>query len=194
MKKIITNKNILKDFLKYESKRYNLKNEKFPFFAFNENKLLYKFNYLLRHLEYYTNCNKKIRKKIVGAIFWHYQKKYLIFLPINVFDVGLRLIHIGQRLVNVNVTVGKDFIMHINTFIVAGGTNDCAPIIGDNVIMGVNSTILGKANIGNNTAIGAGSVVNKDFSEGYITIAGVPAKKISNNTREDWNKKQKKGK
>ncbi len=56
--------------------------------------------------------------------------------------------------------------------------------------MGVGSVILGNVKIGDNTAIGANALVNKSFEEGNITIAGVPAKKISNNSRKDWNKKE----
>ena len=46
--------------------------------------------------------------------------------------------------------------------------------------------MFGKIKIGDNTAIGANSVVNKSFEEGNCTIAGVPAKKISDNTSESY--------
>lgn len=39
--------------------------------------------------------------------------------------------------------------------------------------------IFGKIKIGDNVAIGANAVVNKDFPDG-VTIAGVPAKVVSN--------------
>ena len=188
----IDSKKKLNEFLKVESKNYNLKRSGFPIFGFSEDQVLYRFNYLLRKLEYYTNCNKKIRKLITKLIYIHYQRKYLMFIPINSFDIGLRFIHIGPRMVNGSAVVGKNFIMHMNTCIVAGGNNDISPIIGDNVIMGISSIVLGEARVGNNTAIGAGAVVNKDFSEGNMTIAGVPAKKISNNTRESWKKENRK--
>jgi len=50
-------------------------------------------------------------------------------------------------------------------------------MIGDNVFIGSNSTILYDVTIGNNVIVGAGSVVTKDIPEGSIA-AGVPAKVI----------------
>ena len=184
--KYIKCKGDLVNFLNYEFRKYGLSSRSYPLVAFSENKILYKFNYLLRHLEYYTNCNKPLRKVFIKLIFIRYTRKYLTFIPINVFDKGLKLVHIGQRLVNGGAIVGKDCTLHINTFMVAGGVNDFAPVIGDNCIFGVNSVVLGNAKIGDNVAVGAGAVVNKDFSEGNMTLGGVPAKKISLSTRNDW--------
>ncbi len=184
--KHINSKEDLKDFLKYESKKYNLKKASYPFFALREEKILYKFNYLLRNLEYSINCNKKLRRLFVRLLYLRLERKYSMFIPINVFDKGLRLIHIGPRLVNGKSAVGKNFIMHASTNIVAGGVNDCAPRIGNNCIMSVGSIILGDAVLGDNTVVGAGAVVTRNFGDGNMTVAGVPAKKISDKTGEDW--------
>ena len=56
---------------------------------------------------------------------------------------------------------------------------DDSPIIGDNVFIASGARILGTVQIANNIAIGANAVVTKSFLEESITIAGVPAKKIS---------------
>lgn len=50
-------------------------------------------------------------------------------------------------------------------------------VIGKNVWIGSNSTVLGGVTIGDNAIIGAGSLVNKDVPENMIA-AGVPAKII----------------
>ncbi|MDO5387911.1 MAG: DapH/DapD/GlmU-related protein [Clostridia bacterium] len=50
-------------------------------------------------------------------------------------------------------------------------------IIGKNVWIGSNSTVLGGVTIGDNAIIGAGSLVNKDVPQNIIA-AGVPAKII----------------
>lgn len=50
-------------------------------------------------------------------------------------------------------------------------------IIGDNVFIGENSTILYNVKIGNNVIFGAGSIVTKDISDGVVA-AGVPCKPI----------------
>ena len=184
--KYVDSKKKLKEFLKYECKRYGLKRASYPIFAFGEGAILFRFNFLLRKLEYYTNCKKRIRGLLFHLFYLRLERRYLVFIPINVFDKGFKMIHLGPRIVNGKTVVGKNFVMHANTYMVAGGVNDCAPVIGDDCIMGVGSIILGDAIVGDNSAIGAGAVVTRRFSDGNMTIAGVPAKKISDKTRADW--------
>ena len=50
--------------------------------------------------------------------------------------------------------------------------------IGNNCWIGMNAMILPGVELGDNTIVGAGSVVTKSFSEGMIVIAGNPAKVI----------------
>ncbi len=113
----------LKEFLNFESKGYGKKKIGCPIIAIKESDILYKHNYLLRKTEYYTNTNKRIFKLIFKLRLKLFQNKYCCNIPINVFDKGLKLIHIGSRLVNGNVRVGKNCVLHINTSIVAGGTD-----------------------------------------------------------------------
>lgn len=51
--------------------------------------------------------------------------------------------------------------------------------IGDNTLIGINSTVLNGAKIGKNSIVGAGAVITegKEFEEG-ILILGVPAKAV----------------
>lgn len=55
------------------------------------------------------------------------------------------------------------------------GENGKAPTIGDNCFIGPGAKLFGDIKIGDNVAIGANAVVNKDFGDN-VTIAGVPAK------------------
>ena len=50
-------------------------------------------------------------------------------------------------------------------------------IIGNNVFIGANTTILYDVTIGNNVVIGAGSVVTKNIPDDCVA-AGVPCKKL----------------
>lgn len=109
----------LKEFLEYESEQYSRKNTNIPLFAIKEKDVLYKLNYLLRKTEYAVNCNK-ISKNIWKLRLRLYENKYEMTIPINVFDKGVKFVHIGPRLVNGNAKVGKNCVMHINTAIVAG--------------------------------------------------------------------------
>ena len=59
--------------------------------------------------------------------------------------------------------------------------------VGDNVWIGTNVSVLPGVTIGNNTIIGAGSVVNKNIPEGVIA-AGTPCKVIRKITEEDKKK------
>ena len=52
--------------------------------------------------------------------------------------------------------------------------------IGNNSWIGANSIILPNITLGKNTIVGAGSVVTKSFPEGNCIIVGNPAKKIKN--------------
>lgn len=58
------------------------------------------------------------------------------------------------------------------------GTEAEVPIIGDNCFIGPGAKVFGKIKIGNNVAIGANAVVNKDVPSN-VTVAGVPAKIIN---------------
>ena len=61
--------------------------------------------------------------------------------------------------------------------------------IGNNVFIGMNSTILKGTNIGNNVIIGANSVITKDIPDDTV-VAGNPAKVIS--SLSDYYEKRKK--
>lgn len=53
-------------------------------------------------------------------------------------------------------------------------------------MIGVGAVVLGDIELADNIAVGANAVVNKSFEEADIAIAGIPAKKISNNGRNVW--------
>ena len=98
--------------------------------------------------------------------------------------------HLGPILINRNAVVGEDCSLHMNTGLVAGGTNHGVPTLEKGVVVGIGAIVLGDVHIADDVAIGANAVVNKDVAEENIAVAGVPAKKISNNGRKEWNKKE----
>ena len=53
-------------------------------------------------------------------------------------------------------------------------------VIGKNCWIGMNSVVLPGVVLGDNTIVGAGSVVTHSFPEGFCIIAGTPAKTIKN--------------
>lgn len=66
--------------------------------------------------------------------------------------------------------------MHIAT---STHNESLVPHIGNNVFIGPGAVIVGDIKIADNIAIGANSFVNKSFLEEGITIARVPARKVS---------------
>lgn len=102
-------------------------------------------------------------------------------IPINVIDKGLVIPHRGTIIINPHAVIGENCTIHAGVNIgAATGTKYDAPKIGKNVFIGPGVKIFGNITIADNIAIGANSVVNKSFHESGITIAGVPAKKVSN--------------
>jgi len=69
----------------------------------------------------------------------------------------------------------------VSQFLTIGSMHNSAAVIGDNVYIGPNVCIVEDVKIGNNVTIGAGAVVVKDIPDN-VTVAGVPAKIISENT------------
>ena len=96
------------------------------------------------------------------------------------FDAGLRINHYGLIVVNEHARIGKYCDIHQGVNIgMSGEHQDDVPVIGDNVWIGPGAKLFGKITIADECQIGANAVVNKSFDEKGITIAGVPARKVS---------------
>ena len=149
-----------------------------------------------------TKKRKKLLTKILGSM----KENPVITAPFYC-DYGFN-ISIGKNFyTNHNVTIldGAKVTFGDNVFIApncvfstAGhaidseqrsrGLEIALPItVGDNVWIGTNVSVLPGVTIGNNTIIGAGSVVNKNIPEGVIA-AGNPCKVIRKITEEDKKK------
>lgn len=184
----ITSKAQMKEWISYELSRYG--KSKITCLPITEYAILRKHLILLRKTEYHVNCGHKVLGMIYKLRLGCLQNKYALHIPINVCAKGLFIIHLGPILINKDAVVGEDCCLHMNTGLVAGGTNDGAPILGKGVVVGIGAVVLGNVQIADYVAIGANAVVNKDVTEPNIAVAGVPAKKISNNGRKAWNKNE----
>ena len=151
----------------------------------------FKFYKSLRYTEYYYNCKKsflsKILRKILLVRHLRLCDKYNWTIPINVFGPGLTIVHTGTIVVSGKAKIGKNCRIHVCTNIGRATSHGeaGAPIIGDNVYIGPGAKIFGPITIGDYVVIGANSVVNKSFSS-HCTIAGVPAKKISDKDSKEY--------
>ena len=178
---MIKNKNDLKYYLKQDKialgKKYN-----YPKILNDE---IWKFEILLRKCEYYKNCRSGILGKLFFLFYFFRFHKLRVKLgysiPLNVFGPGLSIAHRGTIVVNGNARVGKNCRIQESTTIGATNGNTKAPIIGDNVFIGSGARIIGDITVANDIAIGANAAVVKNFLQPGVTIAGCPAKVISQN-------------
>lgn len=188
--KRIRTKAQLKDWLNCELPRYPI-GKLGRFLGIGEMAVLRKHQILLRKAEYYTNIGNLLLGGFYRMRLFALQTKHSLHIPMNCCAKGLRIVHLGPVLINGKAVLGEYCALHINTAIVAGGTNDLAPVLGKRVVVGVGAVILGGVQIADYVAVGANAVVNKDVPEQGVAVAGVPAKKISNNGSQEWNKKAK---
>lgn len=136
----------------------------------------------LRRYEYIANCkNGLFFKAVLGGIKLYYRHlSYTLgwTVPINTCGPGLCIVHIGTAVISDRAVIGKNCRMHagVNIGAFAGG----APHIGDSVYIGPGAKLYGNIEIASHCAIGANAVVNSSFLEPGITIAGIPAGKVSN--------------
>ena len=182
----ISSKKQLKEWTSCELSKYGRSRN--SFLLISERAILRKHVILLRKTEYHVNSGHKIRGFLYRMRLGYFQNKYSLHIPLNVCAKGLYIVHVGPIIINSMATVGEDCVLHINTGIVAGGSNDGVPTIGKGVVLGIGSIVLGDVHVSDYVAIGANAVVNKDVLESDVAVAGVPAKKISNNGRKTWNK------
>ena len=94
----------------------------------------------------------------------------------------MSIAHAASIVVNDNAKVGKNCRIHEGVTIGATNGEKKAAIIGDNCFIGSGAKIIGNISIGDNVAIGAGAVVVKSFEGSNITLGGVPARIISQNS------------
>lgn len=92
---------------------------------------------------------------------------------------GAVLYHGYGLVIHSDAVIGDNIILRHGTTIGMKYVNGsiCAPVIGDNVDIGVSALIIGKINIGDYAIIGAGSVVVKDVPKGSVVV-GNPARII----------------
>ena len=176
---MINTKEELKYYLNEDKKALGYSHKKRPKFFGDE---IWKFQIILRKLEYYSNTNQNFLTIIVKNFYKYKHHKQGIQLgfsiPINVFGSGLRINHYGYIVVNKHSRIGKNCDIHQGVNIGQNIHYGDVPIIGDNVWIGPGTKIFGKIEIPDNVVIGANSVVNKTVLEKNITIAGSPAKKV----------------
>lgn len=100
---------------------------------------------------------------------------------------GLYIGHFGCIVVHKDVIIGDFCNLSQGVTIGEGGRpgHRGTPTIGNRVYIAPGAKIFGRLSIGDNVAIGANAVVNKDIPDNAV-VAGVPAKVLNYNTSADF--------
>lgn len=150
---------------------------------------IWKFEILLRKVEYYINCKSGLFATIVRKYykfrFHNLSVKLGFSIPPNVFAEGLAIPHYGTIVVHANAKIGRNCRLQEGVNIGATSGSHEAAVIGDNCFFGSGAKIIGAVKIADDVAVGAGAVVTKDITEPGTTWAGIPAKKISDKNSHD---------
>lgn len=137
---------------------------------------------LLRLAEYHHNSGHHLRYFLAQFRLSRLSVKLGLNIEINCFGPGLDIAHIGGITVSPLARIGRNCKIYPGVTIGTARTGDTrAPRLGDNVHIGAGAAIIGDIDIADDIAIGANAVVTQSFTEPGITVAGVPARKVSGN-------------
>lgn len=174
---MIINKETYLYYLKRDMEAYGLK--RISFYDYWRIDCL-RFQRQLRKIEYIHNVKKsnpfyKLQLFFLQIINHRLAVRLGLTIPKNVFDAGLCIVHHGTIVVSPKAKIGENCRIHPSISI---GDYNGAPTIGKNVYIGPGAKLFGNIYIGDNVAIGANSVVNKDIPDN-VTAGGIPAEIIS---------------
>ena len=140
---------------------------------------IYRYVKLLRKTEYHHNLHGIVHKLLY---LMYRRKKNRLGMKLgieiwdNTFDEGLTIYHAGNIVVNGMSKIGKNCKLHGSNCIGNNGKSLAAPVLGDNVRLGVGAKIIGGIRIADNITIAAGAVVIDSCDVKGATLAGIPAK------------------
>ena len=182
---MIKSKNDLKRYLETEKRLYIAQapyGQIVQILTCDINLKIYRFIKYLRHEEYHHN-QAGFFHKLLRLYYWRKRSKLGGSLGIemwdNTFDEGLQIYHAGNIVVNGSARIGKNCKLHGSNCIGNNGKTLMCPVIGNNVRLGVGAKIIGDVTIADDVIIAAGAVVVHSVLEPGVTIAGIPAKKVS---------------
>jgi serine O-acetyltransferase len=165
--------------------RYDGKPHKKDYFHAVARNMGYRYTFLMRLCAYLSGNNNNVIKKLAFRLFLEMLRHISIQIGVQIafytkIGSGLYLPHPVSIVVHENAVIGKNCSLSHGVTIgqLHRGDRKGCPEIGDNVHISPGAVILGNIKIGNNVAIGANSVVDKDIPDNAVA-AGVPARVIS---------------
>ena len=140
-------------------------------------------NRMFRRLCYYRRYKRanKLERKMIALLNHFLFRKMSVELPWTVeMGKGVLFLHPYSITFNSKTVIGDNCtIMKGVTIGNTKGPNGGTPVIGNNVYIGLNATIVGNIHIGNDVLIAPNSFVNFDVPDGSLVIGnpGVVHKK-----------------
>ena len=129
--------------------------------------------YQLHNNRYYRSIFYHRVGPVISALIGWYRPgdRYFKIANKTKFGRGICIAHPYATIINAD-SIGDNFhCIHCTTI---GATDRGVPVLGNNVSLGANVTIIGPVHIGNNVVIGAGAVVVKDLPDNCVAV-GNPA-------------------
>lgn len=171
---MIKNSSLYKDLKRYNSKKVLLK----AFFRAPNIWIIVSYR-IGRALKRY-----KLLKPI--ELFWaqfiHFPLQVILGIELSLnaeFGPGLKIHHRGGIVINSKVKAGSNVTLY-NGITIGNNFGEEVPTIGNNVIITTGAKIIGNIVVGDNSIIGANSVVIKNVPRNTV-VAGVPARIIKEN-------------
>lgn len=185
MNKRISSKNDLKEWLREEKKLYlgtttaaMIK----KFLLYDHDYVIWKFVKALRVCEYHYNADNKIRYVLWQNIKNHAGERIGITAWHNTIGKGVRFWHYGSVIINGHAKIGENCQFHGNNCVGNKGDGYIeAPVIGNNVEIGIGAKIIGNVYIADNVKIGANAVVVKSCYTVGTSLVGIPAQEVKRN-------------
>lgn len=137
---------------------------------------------LMRKVDYYSNAPSlwgRVLKVWYSILYKRISLKMGFYIGPHCFGYGLVIPHPGTIVVGESNRIGNYAVLNTSTCISGNGK-----VIGDALYLAAGAMITSKVVLGDNISVGANSVVNKDFKEDNVMIAGAPAKIIKRT--EPW--------
>ena len=178
---MLTEKKQLYACLKAEKELYLPKAACFERIVTSDNQYkLYQFVRLLRLTEYHYNNRMKGIHKILYCVYRNRKnvlgRKLGIEMWENTFDQGLQIYHAGNIVINGKARVGRNCRLHGSNCIGNDGKTLGAPVVGNNVRLGVGAKIIGEIQLADDITVAAGAVVIHSCMIPGAVLAGIPAK------------------
>lgn len=174
---MIRNRTDLKEYLRCDKERLGIQRRRPRPFTDE----IWKYEIRLRKYEFWINQPSGLVSKIMRIVnkfmFHSISVKLGIFIGPNTCGKGLCITHINGIQINGHATVGDN--LRIQECVTIGGSGDGVPRLGNNIFLGSGCKVIGEVQIADRCVVGANAVVVKDVLEEGITVAGVPARKIS---------------